>query len=78
MKCKLSIDIITPNKRYRITKIQDTITNKWIWMMDYCKKRGVSPSQTWMWEQAEKEYNKTRQKKLKKNTAEWSATGLKY
>jgi len=46
--------------RYQDTGSQDVVLDKWIWMMDYCKKRGVSPAQTWAWKQAEEEYNKTK------------------
>ena len=42
----------------RIKKFnKDTMTNKpdakWVWMMDYCKKRSIPPAQEWAWRMAE-------------------------
>jgi hypothetical protein len=33
-----------------------TVEAKWCWKMDYCKKQGIPPAQTWAWEQAEKAF----------------------
>jgi len=33
-----------------------TVEDKWRWKMDYCKKQGIPPAQTWAWEQAEKAF----------------------
>ena len=30
--------------------------DKWIWMMDYCKKNGIPPAQQWAWDRASKAY----------------------
>lgn len=30
--------------------------DKWIWMMDYCKKNGIPPAQQWAWDMASKAY----------------------
>ena len=35
-----------------------TDSSKWQWMMDYCRKTGMSPAQQWAWDKAEKEYEK--------------------
>ena len=32
------------------------VEDKWRWKMDYCKKQGIPPAQTWAWEQAEKAF----------------------
>jgi len=32
--------------------------NQWFWMMDYCKKKGLSPADSWVWADAAREYNK--------------------
>ena len=31
---------------------------QWNWMMNYCKKNGFPPAQTWAWNRALIEYNK--------------------
>ena len=31
--------------------------DKWNWMMDYCKERGLSPAEEWVWKKAEFEYD---------------------
>ena len=28
--------------------------NKWHWKMQYCKKHGIPPAQSWAWDEAEK------------------------
>lgn len=33
-------------------------TDKWTWMMEYCKKNQIPPAQQWAWEEAEKAYEK--------------------
>lgn len=33
-------------------------SGKWIWMMDYCKKRAIPPAQKWAWAEAEAAYNR--------------------
>ena len=30
--------------------------DKWIWMMDFCKKNGIPPAQQWAWDSADKAY----------------------
>lgn len=30
--------------------------DKWIWMMDFCKKNGIPPAQQWAWDRASKAY----------------------
>ncbi len=37
-------------------KILRCSPDKWRWMMDYCKGKGISPSQPGVWEEAENEY----------------------
>ena len=32
---------------------------KWFWMMDYCKSKQIPPAQSWAWNEAELEYNKS-------------------
>lgn len=32
-------------------------TAKWIWMMDWCKSRGLPPAQKYAWDAAEKEWD---------------------
>lgn len=34
----------------------DELTNKWAWMMDYCKKKLINPAEKWAWEEAAKAY----------------------
>jgi len=41
-----------------------TVEDKWRWKMDYCKKQGIPPAQTWAWEQAEKAFCMTYNPKL--------------
>jgi len=33
------------------------LSNKWIWMMDYCRRNNIPPAQPWAWRQAEKAFN---------------------
>ena len=35
---------------------------KWIWMMKYCRQRGIPPAQKWAWDQAKREFNIERTK----------------
>jgi len=37
------------------------IVDKWIWMMEYCRKHAIPPAQTWAWNKAEKAYAARRQ-----------------
>jgi len=32
--------------------------SKWLWMMDYCKKKRIPPEDKSCWNEAEKEYQK--------------------
>ena len=32
--------------------------NRWFWMMDYCKKKGIPAAESWAWKQAKQAYNK--------------------
>ena len=44
----------------RIKQLEsDAISTKWMWMMNYCKARGFSP--TLGWESAEKAWNKAKE-----------------
>ncbi len=27
--------------------------DQWLWMMDYCKSKGIPPAQPWAWTEAE-------------------------
>ena len=29
---------------------------KWSWMIDYCKRKGLPPAQSWAWEDADEAY----------------------
>lgn len=31
--------------------------SRWIFIMEYCKKRGIPPAQKWAWDAATKAYN---------------------
>jgi len=33
------------------------MNRKWFWMMNYCKKHGISLAQLWAWKKAEIEWN---------------------
>jgi hypothetical protein len=33
-----------------------TITERWIWMMDWCKSKGYPPAQDWAWDKAKEAY----------------------
>ena len=34
-------------------EVKDKHSNeKWIWMMGYCKRKGLPPAQSWAWEEA--------------------------
>ncbi len=35
------------------------MNNKWIWMMDYCKKHSFPPAQSWAWDKAANAYQIT-------------------
>jgi len=41
-------------------------TEKWSWMMEYCKKKRIPPAETWAWREAEKAYLKELKAKNKK------------
>ena len=32
--------------------------DRWHWMMDYCKKRGIPPAQSWAWNMAAHAFSK--------------------
>ena len=32
------------------------VSSIWFWMMDYCKKKGIPPAETWAWEEAKIAY----------------------
>jgi hypothetical protein len=34
------------------------LTEKWTWMIDYCKRNRIPPAQPWAWKEAEAAYNK--------------------
>ena len=40
----------------RIKQLEECVTAKWFWMMDYCKNKSVSPALGW--QEAETEWNK--------------------
>ena len=40
----------------RIKRLEECVTAKWFWMMDYCKNKSVSPALGW--KEAETEWNK--------------------
>ena len=42
----------------RRSEQKDWPQGKWIWMMSWCKERGVAPSRTEIWRMAEMAYNK--------------------
>jgi len=37
-------------------------TTRWLWMMDYCKKKLINPAEKWAWEEAGKAYDLYRTK----------------
>jgi hypothetical protein len=39
------------------------IERKWFWKMDYCLKNRIPSAQTWAWDKAEEEYNKSNKTK---------------
>lgn len=34
------------------------MSKQWFWMMDYCKRKGLPPVQSWAWEEAKTIYKK--------------------
>ena len=37
--------------------MKDT-TNKWLWKMEWCKKKGLAPAKKEVWKQADEAYRK--------------------
>jgi hypothetical protein len=37
---------------------KETVIEKWIWKMDYCKSIGFPPAHKWAWDKAEITYQK--------------------
>jgi len=42
-------------------------TNQWFWMMDYCKRKRLSPADSLVWAEAAREYNKIEYNKKESN-----------
>jgi len=41
--------------------MSDEFTERWIWMMEYCRSNNLPPAQHWAWEIAAKEYDKMKE-----------------
>lgn len=37
--------------------------DKWLWMMEYCKKKLIPPAQQWAWKEAENAYIASKEQK---------------
>lgn len=38
---------------------KETQHSEWLWKMEYCKKNGLPPAQSWAWKLANKAYAET-------------------
>jgi hypothetical protein len=38
-----------------------TISERWIWMMNWCKSKGYPSAQSWAWNKAEEAYKQQRE-----------------
>jgi hypothetical protein len=47
--------------------VNSMTSEKWFWIMDYCKRKHISPAREWAWREAEEEYDKIVRKKTNKN-----------
>ena len=43
--------------KFGIAYNSDKQTEKWFWMMKYCKDNKIPPAQKWAWDEAGKKYN---------------------
>ena len=54
---KKEANMTPPEFRDELLRLaKNTVSEKWFWMMDYCKRKGIPPAQEQAWEQAKDAY----------------------